>query len=86
MEGCKYELYDHCDAWLYWIVPHDVEYFRESIETAEKLGVKQILYWESDYIDLPDDKPGYDVRKRASNAKRIIEAMSKYASNISLSG
>ena len=82
---CEYQINESkglCDTWLYWDVPHDVEYFMESIEVAEKLGVSQILYWESDYIDLPDDKPGYGVRKRASNAKKIIEAMSKYASNI----
>lgn len=45
---------DRCAIWLYNWVPVNREQFDESIKTAERLGTPQILYWESDYIDLPD--------------------------------
>lgn len=63
-----------CDTWLYWWTTHQQGYpgrgtFEESIELAEKLGVKQILYWESNYLDPPNDK-----------TDQVVQAMSKYAS------
>ena len=65
----KREVGDHCNVWLYWWVPPDVEDFRKSISVAESLGARQILYWESDYIDHPD---------RQANAKELTKAMHEY--------
>jgi uncharacterized lipoprotein YddW (UPF0748 family) len=45
---------DHCRVWLWTWVPANREQFDESIKTAKRLGAPQILYWEADYIDLPD--------------------------------
>ena len=39
------------DIWMYAWVPTTAEEFRSGLETARKLGAKQILYWEADYID-----------------------------------
>lgn len=65
----KGEVKNHCDIWLWWWVPPDAGDFEKSVKTAEKFGAKQILYWESDYIDLPE---------RAANAKKLTEEMAKY--------
>jgi uncharacterized lipoprotein YddW (UPF0748 family) len=45
---------DYCPVWAYSWVPLDAGQFQESIRRADKLGAPQILYWEADYIDLPD--------------------------------
>ncbi len=39
------------DIWTYAWVPTTVDEFRSGLEIACKLGAKQILYWEADYID-----------------------------------
>ena len=39
------------DIWMYAWVPTTAEDFRSGLEIARKLGAKQILYWEADYID-----------------------------------
>jgi hypothetical protein len=40
---------DNYHAW----VPTCMKDFETSLKTAKKLGAKQILYWESDYLDAP---------------------------------
>jgi uncharacterized lipoprotein YddW (UPF0748 family) len=45
---------DYCPVWSYGWVPVDSQQFQQSVKLADKLGAPQILYWESDYIDLPD--------------------------------
>jgi uncharacterized lipoprotein YddW (UPF0748 family) len=45
---------DSADVWLYWWVPGDIKEFQRSLQTAKKLGASQILYWEADYIDGPN--------------------------------
>jgi uncharacterized lipoprotein YddW (UPF0748 family) len=65
----KREVGDRCNVWLYWWVPPDVEDFRKSIAVAESLGARQILYWESNYIDNPD---------RQADAKELAKAMHEY--------
>jgi len=64
------EVGERCNIWLYWWLPPDADDFRKSIETAEKLGAKQVLYWESDYLDLPE---------RAAAAEELAVAMAEYA-------
>ena len=55
------------DIWLFAWVPTNAESFRSSLESARKLGAKQILYWEADYIDnnkkglKQNDDGSYDV-------------------------
>ena len=39
------------DVWLYTWVPNTIEDINRDLALAEKLGVKQILFWEADYID-----------------------------------
>jgi hypothetical protein len=69
----KNEVKNHCAVWLYWWVPPDAADFKKSIGVAEKLGARQILYWESDYIDAPG---------RAVKAKELTKTMGKYANDI----
>jgi hypothetical protein len=40
-----------CNVWLYEWVPSTMPDFETSLKRAQKLGAKQILYWEADYID-----------------------------------
>jgi uncharacterized lipoprotein YddW (UPF0748 family) len=63
------EVGDRCAIWLWWWTPPTAEDFRESVRVAEALGAPQILYWESDYLDLPG---------REAEAGRLAEAMRGY--------
>lgn len=38
--------------WLYCWVPNTPEEFERDLALARKLGVRQMLFWEADYIDL----------------------------------
>lgn len=64
------EVGDQCDVWLWWWTPPTAEDFQESLTLAQDLGAPQILYWESDYVDLPG---------REAEAGRLAEAMRGYA-------
>ena len=37
--------------WTYAWVPQNVEEFRRDADLAARLGARQILLWEADYID-----------------------------------
>ena len=65
----KREVGNHCNVWLYWWLPPTAEDFRKSIAAAESVGARQILYWESDYLDLPE---------RQADAKQLARAMREY--------
>jgi uncharacterized lipoprotein YddW (UPF0748 family) len=45
---------EYCPVWQYNWVPVNTQQFQESVKLAARHGAPQILYWESDYIDLPD--------------------------------
>lgn len=70
-EYLKAEVDGKCDVWLWWWLPPNPAEFRKSIKAAERLNAKQLLYWESDYLDLTE---------RAADAGELKEVMSKYAS------
>lgn len=55
------EVGDYCKPWMYAWVPDSVQRFHDSIRMAEKLGTHQILYWESDYIEMPDRRDDSDL-------------------------
>ncbi len=55
------------DIWMYAWVPTTAEEFRSGLETAQKLGAKQILYWEADYIDNNPHKT--DLQKVMSDLR-----------------
>jgi len=44
------------DVWFYGWVPSSVEGFEHDFGLARKLGAKQILFWEADYIDGRENK------------------------------
>ena len=44
------------DVWFYAWVPSNPEEFMSTFAQAQKLGAKQILFWEADYIDGKADK------------------------------
>ena len=67
----KGEVGDRGNIWLYWWVPPDADDFKKSVAVAESLGATQILYWESDYIDLPERQP---------QTHELAETMREYAS------
>ncbi|MBP1990834.1 family 10 glycosylhydrolase [Paenibacillus eucommiae] len=55
-------------VWLYGWVPNTPESFTEDIELAERLGAKEILFWEADYIDsIPP-----------LQRQQVMEAIEKY--------
>ena len=39
------------DVWTYAWVPQNVAEFERDFALAKKLGAKEILFWEADYID-----------------------------------
>jgi len=49
-------------VWLYEWVPSSVEEIESAVALAHKLGAKQILFWEADYID---GKPNKQELQRA---------------------
>ena len=44
------------DIWMYAWVPTAADEFRSGLDRAHKLGARQILYWEADYIDNNPNK------------------------------
>ena len=57
------------DLWTYSWVPSTVQQFRQDADLARKLGAKEMLLWEADYID---DRP---------NAAELKGAMTRVAGN-----
>lgn len=67
----KDEVKGKCDVWLYWWVPESMSDFDLSVRTARQLGAKQILYWESDYIDRPEMKTfADDIKRRLAESQK----------------
>jgi uncharacterized lipoprotein YddW (UPF0748 family) len=65
---------DRCRVWLYEWVPENAAVFHECIKTAQRLGAPQILFWESDYVDLPE---------RAADRDALTAAMVDYVTSTS---
>lgn len=64
------EVGKRCDVWLWEWMPAKATEFRASVKRAEKTSARQILYWESDYIDQ-------DWRK--ADAPALTAAMAEFA-------
>jgi hypothetical protein len=47
---------DAVDVWLFGWVPGSVKDFANDRDLAQKLGARQILFWEADYIDGREQK------------------------------
>jgi hypothetical protein len=56
----KNETEGKVDLWSYAWVPQDVAEFERDFALAQRLGVKQILFWEADYID--DRSPATELK------------------------
>ena len=54
------------DVWTYAWVPNNVAEFTRDFELAKRVGAKQILFWEADYID---GRPNAAELKAAMSAK-----------------
>jgi hypothetical protein len=54
------------DVWTYAWVPNNTAEFDRDYQLARKLGAKQILFWEADYIDA---RPNAAELKAAMSAK-----------------
>jgi hypothetical protein len=50
-KALREETENKVDVWTYAWVPNTVAEANQSFAVAEKVGAKQILYWEADYID-----------------------------------
>ena len=55
------------DAWVYEWVPSSVEEVEADVALANKVGAKQILFWEADYIDGRENREELQraMRRRA---------------------
>jgi hypothetical protein len=65
-EALKKETNNKVDVWYYAWVPNTVDEFNRDYAAAEKLGAKNILFWEADYID---DRANAAALKQAMSAK-----------------
>ena len=66
-KALKKETGGKVNVWLYSWVPGSVSDFERDVALANKVGAKQILFWEADYIDA------------RSNKEELQQAMSKRA-------
>lgn len=55
--------------WQYCWVPHQPEDFVRDIALAEKLGVKEMLFWEADYIDIRPEPQRSEIIKAIMDYK-----------------
>ncbi len=60
------------DVWFYGWVPGSVADFDRDFGLAQRLGAKQILFWEADYIDARPNREELQnaMRARAADLKR----------------
>jgi glycosyl hydrolase family 10 len=56
------------DVWLYAWVPDSFASFEREFALAKKLGARQILFWEADYID---DRPNREELQRAMRSHAL---------------
>jgi uncharacterized lipoprotein YddW (UPF0748 family) len=61
----KKQVGDAVDVWLFGWVPNEVKDFENDRDLALKLGAKQILFWEADYIDGREKKNQLQAAMRA---------------------
>jgi|GEM_PF-529797 len=66
---------DKVDVWLYGWVPTNNTSFQDNVTLAHKLGAKQILFWEADYIDNNPNKT--ELQKIMSDTARIPGRITK---------
>jgi hypothetical protein len=57
------------DVWTYAWVPNTVAEFEGDYQLARRVGAKQILFWEADYID---------GRANAAELKAAMSAKAKW--------
>ncbi|MEO5803526.1 MAG: family 10 glycosylhydrolase [Verrucomicrobiota bacterium] len=50
-QALRKETENKVDVWIYAWVPNSVAEAEQTFALAEKVGAKEILYWEADYID-----------------------------------
>ena len=50
-QALKKELEGRVDVWSYAWMPQNADDFQRDFTLAQRLGAKQILFWEADYID-----------------------------------
>jgi hypothetical protein len=65
-QSLRKETNEKVDVWYYAWVPQTPEEFTREFESARRLGAKQMLFWEADYID---DRPNAAALKSAMSAK-----------------
>ena len=54
--------------WLYCWVPNTPEEFARDLALAHKLGTRQMLFWEADYIDIRPEPQRTEIMKAMSKA------------------
>jgi hypothetical protein len=67
-QALKTETEGKVDIWSYAWVPQNVAEFEQDFSLAQRLGAKQILFWEADYIDDRAQKAELE-RAMSSRAK-----------------
>ena len=66
LQALRAETNDKVNIWYYAWVPQTPEEFTREFDAARRLGAKQMLLWEADYID---DRPNAAALRRAMSAK-----------------
>jgi hypothetical protein len=69
-EALKKETEGKVNVWLYAWVPRKVADFERDSALARKVGAKQILFWEADYIDGRPNKEELQAAMRAQAVMR----------------
>jgi hypothetical protein len=62
----KEETEGHMPLWLYCWVPNKAQDLHRDLALAEKLGTRQMLFWEADYIDMRQEPQREEIRKAMS--------------------
>jgi hypothetical protein len=65
-ESLKKDVGNRADVWYYAWVPNANEDFTRDFDAAAKVGAKNVLFWEADYID---DRPNATALKQAMSAQ-----------------
>lgn len=56
--------------WLYCWVPNMTEEFALDLALARKVGARQMLFWEADYIDLRPEPQRTEIMKAMIKASK----------------
>jgi len=65
-DSLKAEVEERAQVWLFGWVPTSVSDFERDFSLAKRLGAKQVLFWEADYID---DRPNREELQRTMRAR-----------------